>query len=258
MVVGLIIAITALVFERVLEAIVTVVRTKRERREWIEFLDEWLSGSLRVCRTMGSILRRFLRPWQEFERTVSSGSGIANLPEFPMLRLDRPDVELGVTGKYPLLRTAIDPTILLRINGELRLIRRSSDSLIHLSLRAAESREMMRTQPPMSQSVVGEMRNSISLIEQVTAMARQLPSNSYPKSRGILDTPDEGWSDVPPLMPGPHECRPRGQVVPPARIEVTAELVETAHGTMRLLRTVDGRIPEEAFPNHEWRELPTR
>jgi len=252
--VGLIVAVAALVLQRVVEVLVSLWRTCRERKDWAGFLDQWLADSVAAARRTRSILIRFRRPWREFVKTLDARMGTANLPEFPMLRLERPSINDPVTTKFALIRKRFDPRTLIRIDGTLNLVRRSLDSIIQLGLEAAKNRELMLTQPPMSQSVLGEIENSIEMIDKIADLAAELPRKRFPLSSDALDERDDEWSQVLPLMPIPHECRPAGSVDAPTRVEVVSEMLETSYGTTRILRTSDGRTLEEAFPGHEWRE----
>lgn len=255
LVVGLILVVAALVLERVVELVRSFVGTRKEREEWIAFLDEWLSGGIETCKEIRTVLNRFLKPWREFARVVTAGKGLANAAEFPMIRLERPDIEQVVTSKYPLLRPSLDPLLVLRINGKMRLIRRSLDAVIHLGIEVAMKRDTMRTEPAVAQTVVGEMENAATEASKVLDVARKLPRDQFPQTAKALEAPDELWTRIPPLVPGPHECRRAGTKAPPTRVDVLAQMEETPHGTMRLLRMTDGRAPEEAFPDHEWREV---
>lgn len=246
--------IALLLIERIWEIGKSIRDTRRERSEWIAFLDEWLSGSVGTCREVRTGLLRYLKPWHEFERVIAAGQGTADAPEFPMIRLERPDVEQVVATKYPLLRPAIDPLLVLRINGTMRLIRYSLDAVTRLSVEVAMGRDRLRTELALVQTIVGEIQNGATEAGGLVAIARKLPKEQFPKTTQHLDEPDENWTRFPPLTPGTYECRPAGTSAPPTRVLVIARTVETPHGTVRLLRTPDGKDPVEAFSNHEWRE----
>ena len=119
LVVALLAGVALLLLERLWEIVKSIRDTSRERREWIAFLDEWLAGGVGTCREVRTVLRRFLRPWQEFERVITAGQGTADAPEFPMIRLERPvrrqaprsllRCELDGSGRIRLVHAVLAP-----------------------------------------------------------------------------------------------------------------------------------------------------
>ena len=66
--------------------------------------------------------------------------------------------------------------------------------------------ERLLREAPVSQLIVGEIANSITLLAEILASVSKLDTGAFPKAGVTLASPFQGWTDIPPMTVGTYEC----------------------------------------------------